>query len=368
MPATEPNQPSRAPAPAPTGRRRRGRRHRALLLGLVALLLAVPTLTACGAGSGSDEAASPQQAAARDGEGPAGPEGAESGSVDAEGRTEAGAADAAAGTGGPTGVDPAGFARSSDRRVRRADVTLEVADLATGAAQVRRLAAEHDGYVSTEALGLRAAGDVPVAPAGPEAPEASDVAPWPPPAPGQALLVLRVPQPRLDEAVASLAAIGTEVARRTSERVVEADLVDLDARVATATRSVTRVRDLMAEAGSLADVLALEVELARREGDLEALRARRDTLAGQAAQATLSVALLTPESVVAGGSAGGFAGGLAAGWSALVAATAVALTAVGAVLPFATVAAVVAVPLLVRSRRRRGAGVAATAPGGDATA
>lgn len=330
--------------------------------GAAALLLAALALAGCGIGAGSPSGTVDRQQPEVDELAAS----IEAGSVGGEAAGPGDGTGTGAGAGRNAG-DAAGAgsvpARASDRRVRRADVTLEVADLATGAARVRRLAAEHDGYVSTEAVGLRAAGDVPATLQPPEAPEtfeASDAAPWPPLAPGQALLVLRVPQARLDEAVASLAAIGTEVGRRSSERVVEADLVDLDARVAGATRSVTRVADLMAEAGSLDDVLALEVELARREGDLEALRARRDTLAGQAAQATLSVTLLTPGSVTAGGTAGGFAGGLAAGWSALMAAAAVALTAVGAALPFAAVAAVAVVPLLVRSRRRRGARAAAT--------
>ncbi len=367
MPLTDPPP---SPARPAAGARPPRRLRRAVLLGLAALLLTAPALAGCGAGAGSSsettEQLEPQDVGDIPASGGRGADGSDAARPDGGTGHDGGADDA-------TGADQAPGAgadapRASDRRVRRADVTLEVADLATGAARVRRLATDHGGYVTTEALGR-----LTVDTAG--APETSDVGPWPPippVGPGQARLVLRVPQDRLDEAVAALAAVGTEVGRWTSEQVVEADLVDLDARVATATRSVTRVRDLMGEAGSLDDVLALEVELARREGDLEALRARRDTLAGQAAQATLSVVLLTPESVAAGVGAGGFTAGLAAGWSALAAGAAVALTAMGAALPFAALAAVVVVPLLVRSRRRRAArpraAAAAPSSGGDASA
>ena len=53
---------------------------------------------------------------------------------------------------------------------------------------------------------------------------------------------------------------------------------DLDARITSAQASVDRVRALMTKAQNLGEVVSLESELSRREGDLESLKAQKRKL------------------------------------------------------------------------------------------
>ncbi len=96
--------------------------------------------------------------------------------------------------------------------------------------------------------------------------------------PGQSLLVLRVPESSVDQALAQItgaAGVGRSSAVGERARTSRGDLADLQSRVATQRASVERIRALMGKAGSLQDVVLLESEVTKREADLEALEARR---------------------------------------------------------------------------------------------
>ena len=232
-----------------------------------------------------------------------------------------------------TGLDDAATADRS--RIRTAALDVEVKDLDRAAAVVRSAATAAGGYVGSEEDGTK-----------------------------QAVLVLRVPEPRLDLAVAAVVATGKELDRRTSDQDVTGDLADLASRTATAQASVARVRTLLAKASSLQDVVLLEGELTKREADLEAAQARQRSLAGQATLATLTATLTTPGAPVPVRPAPGFLSGLRSGWHALAVSTVAVLTVLGAVLPILVVLIAIGVPayLLLRRFRPRRAAVAAPAP------
>jgi Domain of unknown function (DUF4349) len=131
----------------------------------------------------------------------------------------------------------------------------------------------------------------------------------------------------------------------------------------------------MGRATALGQVVQLEGELSRREGDLEALESQLATIKGSVERSTVTVRLLGPAAVVASGHGTGFTAGLAGGWDAFTTSVTGLLTAVGAVLPFAVVGALVGVPVTWWLRRRRsarggtvGAGqvTGSPAPGGPA--
>jgi hypothetical protein len=138
-------------------------------------------------------------------------------------------------------------------------------------------------------------------------------------------------------------------------------VADVDARLRSAEASLARVRALLTRAESIADVVALEGELARRQADLEALQARQRVLDDQTAQATVTVALVERDATIPGDEDSGFLAGLSAGWDAFASATVVGLTVLGAVLPFAAFAAVIglAVWVVVRRSRRHAPGPSA---------
>jgi hypothetical protein len=279
-----------------------------------------------------------------------------------------------------TGTDPGtnGSAVPGEpRRIRRGSVTVQVKEVERAAQQVRDIAASLRGYVSDENIGIAqnvwfdgaeggSAGGT--GPNGITFEESQALASEtggdvPPVGPGQARLVVRVPTGEMTDAMNQFAGVGKELGRWSSETEVETALVDLESRVATQTASVARVRKLMDQATSIADVVALEGELAKREAELESLKAQLDSLAGKAAMATVTVVLQTPERAAhLHEDESGFLGGLKAGWLALLASTTALLTIVGALLPFLFVAAVIGLPLLAWRRRVKAAKVTAPPP------
>jgi Flp pilus assembly protein TadB len=120
--------------------------------------------------------------------------------------------------------------------------------------------------------------------------------------------------------------------------------------------SLSRLRKFLGRSHDVNALIRLESEIAQREADLASLRAQQDYLDDQTSLATLTVTLQRPparEPVDAGDA--GFLAGFSGGWRALTGVLVVAVTVVGAVLPFALVAALLGVPLALalRAARRR---------------
>jgi hypothetical protein len=153
---------------------------------------------------------------------------------------------------------------------------------------------------------------------------------------------VRVPADRLDQLIDTIGGFGRVTSR--SAQVVDAteDVVDLDARVASQRAGVDRVRALLAQARSIGDVVSIESELTRREADLDSLTGRLAALKDQVAMSTLTVDMEKgPATTEPNPQPVGFLAGLAAGWDGLKVVAAGAGTAVGYVLPFVPVLAVV---------------------------
>lgn len=234
---------------------------------------------------------------------------------------------------------------ASDRRViRTGRITVEVETLSTSAARVRQLAVDVGGFVASETTGL----DQPADPVPLDEP--SDGAQGRAGA-GESVIVLRVPESAFGSTLDALGEVGTELNRATSAQDVTGQVADLTSRVATARASLNRVRALLAEAEDLKDVVLLESELTRRESDLEAHQAQLTALAGRADLSTITAVLRTGR--VADSEPNSFMRGLGRAWDALVASTSALFVVVGAVLPFAVLVLLVAVPLW-RWRRRTG--------------
>jgi hypothetical protein len=261
---------------------------------------------------------------------------------------------------GTTAVSPA--LAPTVQLIRTADVVIEVKALDTSAARVRTVAQSLGGSVSSEVTSYP---DAPVSAV--STPLEGSSSEQQKARPGESVIVLRVPVAALDQAIDRVTAVGTVLSRTSSALDVTADLADVGSRVKTQRASVDRVRQLLAKASSLQDVVLLESELTRREADLEALQARQSSLADRAALSTLTVTLRTPQ--VADDTtedSPGFLSGLHRGWAAVIASTAVVLTILGALLPLLVVIALIGVPawwfLRRRTARRRATSAAPAAP------
>lgn len=163
-------------------------------------------------------------------------------------------------------------------------------------------------------------------------------------------LVLRVPADRLDALVDQLRTLTTVVeSHRTSEDVT-LQVVDINARVKSRQAALDRLRTFLTQTQDIDTLVRVESELADREAELESLLAQQKYLADQTAMSTLTVTIAAPTEKP---SEAGFLSGLEDGWDAFVSALRVGATALGAVLPFAAVLAVIGVPIWLTVRRRR---------------
>ena len=172
--------------------------------------------------------------------------------------------------------------------------------------------------------------------------------------PRESVLTLRVSADRFAGVLDRLAGLGTLHRQRTSTEDLTLEVIDVDARVASAERALVRLRELLDRAQDLADVVTLEDELQSRESDLEALKARQAYLADQTSLSTITLTLQRPpEGQPVDEAPAGFVGGLGAGWSALLGLLGVAATTLGALLPFVLLLGLLLAPTWLLLRRTR---------------
>ncbi len=189
------------------------------------------------------------------------------------------------------------------------------------------------GYVSDESANLRATDDV-----------------------DEIRMVLQVPTARFYDALDRISDFG-KVKGRTIQAVdVTRQVADIDSRVESARTTLGRVRGLLDRANSLGMVIRLEGVLSNRQADLESLLAQQSALASQTSLGTIEVDVTERRPAVAPkdetDETRGFLDGLQVGWDGLQAAYVGASTVIGAVLPFALLAALIGVPVLLWHRRR----------------
>ncbi|NUT43729.1 MAG: DUF4349 domain-containing protein [Thermoactinospora sp.] len=189
-----------------------------------------------------------------------------------------------------------------------------------------------------------------------------------------ALLEFKIPPARYGEVTGRLGKeLGKQLSMTQGTQDVTLQVADVNSRLKSAQESLESLRTLLKKADTIGQVLQVEREINSRESDLEALQAQQKELATQVAMATLTLRIVGPVAVVEDPAEepAGFLGGLKNGWSALVSFTKVALTVLGALLPWM----VVVVPLVVlgvwlarRTRTRRPVAPPAETPEPDGSA
>ena len=322
--------------------------HRPTARATAALTAAVAALVLAGCAGGSSDsssgAARSDSAGVAGGSAPKSLEGAagSSGSrAGAPAQPSSGAKGSGASGSAAQQVSPASLRAAQQQLARRASVALEVKNIAQAVARVRATTAASDGIILSENIGTTD-GTAPLA-------ERSKVS-----ATTYGEITVSVPSSRLDAVVADLASVGTVLRSTTASEDVGSQIVDTQSRLETMRVSVARVRAFLDQAKGLDQVVALEAELTRRQSDLEALEAQLAALKDSVAMSPVQVSLTTQPEVVQPRKADtGFLAGLRSGWDAFTGSATVALTVVGAVLPFAVLLALVGLPLLVWLRRRR---------------
>ncbi|MBS1672390.1 MAG: DUF4349 domain-containing protein [Actinobacteria bacterium] len=249
---------------------------------------------------------------------------------------------AATGTAGGSSSGSASSSAPNGRDVvRTASATVQVDDVRTAVAAIAALAEKHSGYVESQQIG--GGGAVPLESAGASPlPRADDG--W---------VTIRVPAGELATVMDALRSQGTVVQSAISANDVTAATTDLQAQVDSLTTSVQRLRDLMAQATSVSDLLTAETALTERQGQLQSAQQQLAGLQSQVAMSSVQVSLVHQAPATA--DPAGFGDGLAAGWNGLIASINALVIAIGFLLPWIAVAAIVAIVVwgVVRARRTR---------------
>jgi Ca-activated chloride channel homolog len=161
-------------------------------------------------------------------------------------------------------------------------------------------------------------------------------------------LVVRIPADKLDGLLADAKKLGAIESMSIRHTDVTSQRVDLDARTEALQTSVNRLLQLMGRAGNVADLLAAESSLTQRQAELDSLRAQRAALGDQISYATINVNLSAKPTVTHGG----FLGALERGWQSLLSAVHGVVMAVGFLIPWIPVLAVLAVVIVLVVRRK----------------
>ncbi len=228
------------------------------------------------------------------------------------------------------------------------DVALRVDDIRRATTELATIAARHRATVASQTTSTGPGGAVAPRSEDGSCPSSGCPTPY-----ASSTTTLRLDNDDVDDLLRAVGALGTVLSSTLTSDDVTAEVADVDARLRNAEASLARVRALMGRATTIGDIVALEAELSRRQGDLEALQARQRTLADQSAQATVTITLVDEGSPAAAKDSTGFVAGLRAGWDAFTGAMVVALTVLGALLPFLLLVVPLALLVWFAARRRR---------------
>jgi hypothetical protein len=237
--------------------------------------------------------------------------------------------------------------------ITTASATVVVGDITAAVAMITDAAQSRDGYVESMSIGQSGQ----VMPVDPMTGMVYDSTMPYPYTPDGAWITVRVPADGLQSLVDQLSGLGEVTASSISRQDVTEVTLDLQARVDAAQASVDRLTELMSQAGSLSDLIAAEAALAERQATLESYQQQLKYYDEQVAMSTLTVTLTEPVETVAADPAG-FGDGLAAGWNGLVATLNAIVIAIGFLIPWVLILAVIGlivwgIVALVQSRRTR---------------
>lgn len=245
---------------------------------------------------------------------------------------------ASSGTSGRTSSRANGQVRlaASGEIIYTATLTVRVANVVSADTAAKNIVTGAGGYVSGENLSI----------------DHSD------PARSTGSLQLEVPAVPYSSysgVLGRLGGLGTKVSQQQQAQDVTSDVADVNSRVASDQSAIAQMRDLLARASSVSDVLNIQDQINQQESDLESLEARQRALNHEVSYATVSLYLTTspppakhPAHHRSHGS--GFVQGLSGGWHALRVVASGLFTGLGAVLPFAALIALAGY-LAYRGRR-----------------
>jgi Domain of unknown function (DUF4349) len=107
-----------------------------------------------------------------------------------------------------------------------------------------------------------------------------------------AFISARVPEGKLDEAIAQIGKLGKQTSLNINSTDVTLQSIDLKAKITTLTESRDRLQALLDEATNVSDLIAAEDALSARQSELDSYQDQLDYLSTQVAESTLSIQIL----------------------------------------------------------------------------
>jgi hypothetical protein len=214
-----------------------------------------------------------------------------------------------------------------------AQLTVRAANVGSAAARATQITEGVGGYVSNETTS-----------ADPDHPSEAT-----------ATVQLKIPVASYPATLGQLAGgLGTQLSLQEQAQDVTQQVADVNSQVASDQAAIVQLRVLLAHAGSVNDLLNVQDQINNEESTLEAMQAQQRALSHETSYATVTVTILGPKAkpvVHRPKAPPSLAGGLGAGWHALRVTLSWTLAFLGAIAPFAAIAAIAGYAIY-RARRR----------------
>ena len=213
-----------------------------------------------------------------------------------------------------------------------AQLTIRAQDISSAAAKAAQLTEGVGGYVSNETTSAD------------------------PDHPSQAIATvqLKIPVASYPATLGQLAgSLGTQLSLQEQAQDVTEQVADVNSQVASYQAAIAQLRALLSHAGSVGDLLNVQNQINNEESALEALQAQQRALSHETSYATVTLTILGPKAKPVTHRPKpppSLAGGLGAGWHALKVTLSWTLAFLGAIAPFAAIAAIAGYALY-RTRR-----------------
>jgi hypothetical protein len=164
--------------------------------------------------------------------------------------------------------------------------------------------------------------------------------------PSQAIATvqLKIPVASYPAILGQLAAgLGTQLSLQEQAQDVTQQVADVNSQVASDQAAIVQLRALLSHAGSVGDLLEVQNQINNEESALEAMQAQQRALSHETSYATVTLTILGPKAKPVPHhtkAPPSLAGGLGAGWHALKVSLSWTLAFLGALAPFAAIAAI----------------------------
>lgn len=175
------------------------------------------------------------------------------------------------------------------------------------------------------------------------------------PSQATATVQLKIPVASYPATLGQLAGgLGTRLSLQEQAQDVTQQVADVNSQVTSDEAAIVQLRTLLAHAGSVGDLLSVQNQINNEETALETMQAQQRALSHETSYATVTLTILGPKAKPVPHrtkAPPSLAGGLGAGWHALKVSVSWTLAFLGAIAPFAAIAAIVGYAIY-RARRR----------------